>query len=104
MNIEPSINPPDSYWAEEEELDFEMTFEAKNTIHDNDEDCYTLHIPYFLYDDARESDEGKFRMMELYETELKRLFKLCCQQECIKEYFKQGSAPLWFYQILEDNK
>jgi hypothetical protein len=48
MNIEPSINPPDSYWVEEEELDFEMTFEAKNTIHDNNEDCYTLHIPYFL--------------------------------------------------------
>jgi hypothetical protein len=104
MNIEPSINPPDSYWVEEEELDFEMTFEAKKTIHDNIEDCYTLHIPYFLYDDAEESDEGKFRRLELYESELKRIFKLCCQQECIKEYFKTGSAPLWFYQILEDNK
>ena len=68
-----------------EELEFEMAFHPQTSEYNSD--SYTLFVPFDLHEGADETDEGRFYKIPLYEEEVKRLFQLCCQQECVKQMF-----------------
>ena len=71
----------------DEELEFEMVFHPQTSEYNSD--SYTLFVPFDLHEGADETDEGRFYKLPLYEEDVKRLFKICCQQDCIKQEFNK---------------
>ena len=71
----------------EEELEFEMVFHPQTSEYNSD--SYTLFVPFDLHEGADETDEGRFYKLPLYEEDVKRLFQICCQQDCIKQEFNK---------------
>lgn len=58
----------------EEQLEFDVEYH-KQTSEWNQE-YYSLHVPHDIYDDAEELDEGRYRVLTVYKSELKQLHKL----------------------------
>jgi len=56
----------------EDQLEFDVEHHPQTSEYNTE--YYSLHVPHDIYDDAEELDEGRYRVLTVYEGELKDLY------------------------------
>ena len=56
--------------------DLEFNIEHHKQTNKWYKEYYSLHVPHDIYDDAEELDEGRYRVLNIFKSELKQLHKI----------------------------